>query len=446
MSQGSILAIDDEQNIRHLIKSEFSIEGYEVATAGSGEKGLRLFDTHGFDVVLLDINLPKLNGIETLRRLKQKSLTTEVIMITGYGDIKSAVQCIKLGARDYVTKPFKLDEIFALVKQVIKKDNRRLSDRQEKTTVPEREVSAESIRCPSNAMQPVYKLVKKVASTDKTVLIQGETGTGKDVLAQHIHLQSKYKNGPFVTLDCGLLSQNLAESELYGHRKGSFSGASESKLGLVEKSHKGTLFLDEIGNIDLELQKKFLRFLETRRFRRIGETKESQVDTRIILATNMDLQEAMEKGALRQDLFYRMDVIQISIPPLRDRSEDIECLVPHFLKMEATESEPKKISAEAIKMLSAYAWPGNIRELKSVINKGAILAESDTITADDLPNHLSFNKKELTRRLKTLQDVERDHILAVLEETGGNQSKASKILGINRKTLYKKIHKYKIFT
>jgi DNA-binding NtrC family response regulator len=445
MSQGSILAIDDEQNIRHLIKSEFSIEGYAVATAGSGEKGLRLFDTQGFDVVLLDVNLPKLNGIETLRRLKQKSSTTEVIMITGYGDIKSAVQCIKLGARDYVTKPFKLDEIFALVKQVIK-DNRRLSDRQEKATESEREVSGESIRCPSNAMQPVYKLVKKVAATDKTVLIQGETGTGKDVLAQHIHLQSKRKDGPFITLDCGLLSQNLAESELYGHRKGAFSGASESKLGLVEKSHKGTLFLDEIGNIDLELQKKFLRFLETRQFRRIGETKESQVDTRIILATNMDLQEALKKGALREDLFYRMDVIQISIPPLRDRSDDIECLVPHFLKMDAAESEPKKISAEAFRMLNTYAWPGNIRELKSVINKGTILAESDTITADDLPNHLSFNKRELPRRLKTLQDVERDHILEVLEETGGNQSKASQILGINRKTLYKKIHKYKIFS
>ena len=445
MSQSSILAIDDEQNIRHLIKSEFSIEGYEVATAGSGEEGLRLFDTRGFDVVLLDINLPELNGIETLRKLKQKSSTTEVIMITGYGDIKSAVQCIKLGARDYVTKPFKLDEIFALVKQVIK-DNRRLSDRQEKATESEREVSGGSIRCPSKAMQPVYKLVKKVASTDKTVLIQGETGTGKDVLAQHIHLQSKRKNGPFVTLDCGLLSQNLAESELYGHRKGAFSGASESKLGLVEKSHKGTLFLDEIGNIALELQKKFLRFLETRQFRRIGETKESQVDTRIILATNRDLQEALKEGALREDLFYRMDVIQISIPPLRDRSEDIECLVPHFLKMDAAEGEPKKISAEAFRMLNTYAWPGNIRELKSVINKGTILAESDTITADDLPNHLSFNKRELPRRLKTLQDVERDHILEVLEETGGNQSKASQILGINRKTLYKKIHKYKIFS
>jgi len=445
MSQGSILAIDDEQNIRHLIKSEFSIEGYEVATAGSGEKGLRLFDTHEFDVVLLDINLPKLNGIETLRRLKQKSSTTEVIMITGYGDIKSAVQCIKLGARDYVTKPFKLDEILALTKQAIKESCKPLDSENKFKELPA-DTEDLHIRCPSHPMRAIYALIKKVAPINKTVLIQGETGTGKDVLAQQIHDESKRKNGPFITLDCGLLTHHLAESELYGHKKGAFSGASESKLGLVEKSCNGTLFLDEIGNIDLELQKKFLRFLETRRFRRIGETKESQVDTRIILATNMDLQKAMKKGALREDLFYRMDVIQISLPPLRDRPEDIECLARHFLKMDAAESEPKKISAEAIRMLNAYAWPGNIRELKSVINKGTILAESDTITADDLPNHLSFNKRELPRRLKTLQDVERDHILEVLGETGGNQSNASQILGINRKTLYKKIHKFKIFS
>ena len=295
-------------------------------------------------------------------------------------------------------------------------------------------------------MQPAYKLLKKVAPTDKTVLIIGETGTGKDVLAQQIHCQSKRTAGPFITLDCGLLSQNLAESELYGHRKGAFSGASDSKLGLVEKSHNGTLFLDEIGNIDFELQKKFLRFLETRRFRRIGETRESRVNTRIILATNMNLQAAMKKGALREDLFYRMDVIQISLPPLRERPEDIECLALHFLKMEACDHEPQRISAEALGMLKTYAWPGNVRELKSVINKATVYSESDIITPDDLPAHLTINKETRFRRAKTLEDIEKEHIINVLEETGGNQSKASKILGINRKTLYKKIHKYKIFS
>ena len=445
MNEGKILAIDDEQNIRHLIKNEFSIEGFEVATAGTGEKGIRLLDNHSFDVVLLDIHLPESNGIEILKLLKQKSPNTEVIMITGYGDIKSAVESMKHGAREYITKPFKLDEILALVKQTIK-ENRRRAVRKERAKETEPDPDADYIQCPSSAMQPAYQLLKKVSPTDKTVLIQGETGTGKDVLAQQMHRLSKRKNGPFITLDCGLLSQNLAESELYGHRKGAFSGASDNKLGIVEKSHNGTLFLDEIGNIDFELQKKFLRFLETRRFRRIGETRELLVNARIILATNMNLQEALNKGALRKDLFYRMDVIQISLPPLRERPEDIECLALHFFKMEACDHEPHGISAEALSMLKNYTWPGNVRELKSVINKATIYSDSDMITPDDLPAHLTINKEASCHRSKTLEDIEKEHILNVLEETGGNQSKASKILGINRKTLYKKIHKYKIFS
>ena len=445
MSRGSILAIDDEQNIRHLIESEFSMEGLAVTTAGSGEEGLKLFDTEEFDVVLLDINLPKLNGVEVLKRLKQKSPDTEVIMITGYGDIKSAVDSIKQGARDYITKPFKLDEILALVKQAVKK-NRDYSQLQRKASEKDLEESLEYIICPSYAMRPAYALAKKVAATDITVLIQGETGTGKDVMAKQIHRQSKRNDGPFIILDCGLLTQNLAESELYGHRKGAFSGASERKLGLVEKSNHGTLFLDEIGNIDLELQKKFLRFLETRRFRRVGETQESQLDTRIILATNMNLQEALKKGDLREDLFYRMDVIQISLPPLRERPEDIECLARHFLQEDAFEIGPKRISGDALEILTAYPWPGNLRELKSVINKAAILTDSEIIRPHALPSHLALNKEVRRRPSRTLKDIEKEHIIKVLEETGGNQSKASEILGINRKTLYKKIHAYKIFS
>jgi len=445
MSRGSILAIDDEQNIRHLIESEFSMEGLAVTTAGSGEEGLKLFDTEEFDVVLLDINLPKLNGVEVLKRLKQKSPDTEVIMITGYGDIKSAVDSIKQGARDYITKPFKLDEILALVKQAVK-ENRDHSKFQRKASQKDLEESLEYIICPSHAMRPAYALAKKVAATDITVLIQGETGTGKDVIAKQIHRQSRRNDGPFITLDCGLLSQNLAESELYGHRKGAFSGASERKLGLVEKSNNGTLFLDEIGNIDLELQKKFLRFLETRRFRRVGETQESKLDTRIILATNMNLQEALKKGDLREDLFYRMDVIQIYLPPLRERPEDIECLARHFLQEDTFEIGPKRISGDALKILTAYPWPGNLRELKSVINKAAILADSEIIMPQALPSHLALNKEVRRRPSRTLKDIEKEHIINVLEETGGNQSKASEILGINRKTLYKKIHTYKIFS
>ena len=445
MNQCRILAIDDEQNIRHLIQNEFSLEGLNVTTAGSGEEGLKFFDTDSFDVVLLDINLPKLNGVEVLKRLKKKAPQTEVIMITGYGDIKSAVESIKQGARDYITKPFKLDEILALVKQAVR-ENRDHSKLQQEAVELGPEENLEYIMCPSHAMQSAYELAKKVAATDKTVLIKGETGTGKDVMAKQIHRQSKRQDGPFITLDCGLLTQNLAESELFGHRKGAFSGALERKLGLVEKSHKGTLFLDEIGNIDLELQKKFLRFLETRQFRRVGETQESQLDTRIILATNMNLQEALKKGALREDLFYRMDVIQISLPPLRERPKDIECLARHFLQADAFEIGPPSISVEALKILKEYPWPGNLRELKSVLNKATIFAASDIIMPHDLPSHLAINREVRRRWSRTLKDIEKEHIINVLEETGGNQSKASEILGINRKTLYKKIHKYKIFS
>ncbi|MCU0614036.1 MAG: sigma-54 dependent transcriptional regulator, partial [Desulfobacterales bacterium] len=306
MSNGKILAIDDEQFIRRLILNEFSLEGFDVITAESGEEGLSLFNDHYFDLVLLDIKLPRMDGIETLRRIKEISQEIEVVMITGFGDIKSAVDCLKLGAADYVTNPFKLDELLGLARQVISR--KQLEKEIHKKTIETKGVDTSKIvYCPSKAMKKVYEIAARVAPSDSTILIQGETGVGKDMLAQQIHLSSARKDGSFITLDCGLLSRNLAESELYGHRKGAFSGASETKIGLVERSDQGTLFLDEIGNIDLELQKKFLRFLETRRFRRVGDTKETQVNTRIILATNMDLYNAMEKGEIRKDLLYRMD-------------------------------------------------------------------------------------------------------------------------------------------
>jgi DNA-binding NtrC family response regulator len=445
MSDGRILAIDDEANIRRLIKNEFSLEGFEVITARSGEEGLRIFDDQKFDVVLLDMKLPRLNGIEVLKKLKQRASTTEVIMITGHGDIKSAVASMKLGARDYVTKPFKLSELLGLVKRAVS-DNKELIDPLKESNGITANFKGRFIQCPSKAMQEAYGLVRRVAATDKAVLIEGETGVGKDVIAVQIHSNSARKNGPFITLDCGLINQSLAESELYGHRKGAFSGATESKMGLVEKSNKGTLFLDEIGNIDEGLQKKFLRFLETRCFRRVGETREIQVDARIILATNMDLQDALSKGTLRKDLFYRMDTMCIFIPPLRDRLEDIEPLAKYFLAVDCDKRLRKKLSTETIRILTEYSWPGNIRELRSIINKAMIMAESNIITPDDLPTHINSNTRILAQRPQSLDDVEKEHIMAVLAKTAGNQSKAAEILKINRKTLFKKIHKYQIFS
>ncbi len=443
MSRGMILAIDDEHNIRHLLESEFTLEGYEVKTAKDGQEGLQLLDKHAFDVVLLDIKLPRMNGIEVLKRLKKKSPSTEVLMITGYGDIKTAVESLKLGAREYITKPFSLDELLGLVERVITGS----ANGNEVLVQPERvkygDKRSDFLRCPSRAMGAIYDLIDRAAPTENTILIQGETGVGKDVLAYQIHCNSLRKNGPFITVDCGLLNKDLAESELYGHSKGAFSGASERKTGLVEQSHGGSLFLDEIGNIELELQKKFLRFLETKKFRRVGETKEIEVDTRLILATNLDLSDAVQRGVLRQDLFYRMGVVELTIPPLRNRIEDIERLVGLFLK--DARGPQATIHPETLQVLGEYGWPGNIRELKSVINKALIFAGSGAIMAEHLPSNILANRKTLPRKPQTLEEVEKQHILAVLDTAGGNQSKASEILGINRKTLYKKIHKHKLF-
>jgi DNA-binding NtrC family response regulator len=445
MALGKILAIDDEKNIRHLIQSEFSLEGFDVQTASSGEEGLERFCQDKFDIVLLDLRLPKMDGIETLRKLKQKSSTTEVIMITGHGEIGSAVESIKLGARDYVTKPFKLDELLTLAKQVIQ-DRRVCLDDPKATARSVCRGGGEFIRCPSPAMAKIYKAVDRITPTDNTVLIQGETGVGKDVIATQIHQGSARRNAPFVVLDCGMLNQNLAESELYGHRKGAFSGADETKRGLVENSDKGTLFLDEIGNIDLDLQKKFLRFLETGRFRRVGETNEIQIDTRIIFATNVDLYDAVRKGRLRKDLLYRMNVVSLTIPPLRERTEDIPLFANKMIELYGGADSGMKISTEAMDILTHYSWPGNIRELKSVITKALIFADANIITADDLPRHLAVNRKVPTRQPKTLEEMEKNHIIAMLAESGGNQSQTAEILGINRKTLYKKIQKFKIFS
>jgi DNA-binding NtrC family response regulator len=443
MDRGKILAIDDEPNIRRLIQNEFQLEGFEVTVAKDGEEGLALLDQQTFDIVLLDIKLPRMSGIEVLRKLKRRAPLTEVFMITGYGDIKTAVESLKLGAREYITKPFKLDELITLVKELI-------PDAQKKgeTGLPAaaHPVSDETnfVDCPSKAMQAVYELMERVAPTDKTILIQGETGVGKDILALQIHLASQRREGPFITVDCGLLNSNLAESELYGHGKGAFSGARERKIGLVEKSHAGTLFLDEIGNIDLDLQKKFLRFLETKTFRRVGEIKEISIDTRLILATNLELQDAVHKGLMRRDLFYRMDVISIPILPLRKRLDDIEYLAKFFLQQESTRSSRLEFDPHTIEVLRAYSWPGNIRELRSVVSKAAIFAKSDVINPGDLPPQLLLGRKVPKQSPKTLEEVEKEYIAKILEEMGGNQSKAAAILGINRKTLYKKIFKHNI--
>jgi two-component system response regulator AtoC len=442
--RGKILAIDDEVNIRRLLTNELQQEGFMVTTAATGEQGLALADKERFDMALVDLKLPGMSGIDVIKRIRRMPWPVDTIVITGHGDIDVAVQSMKLGALDFITKPFKLSELIPLIDQVIKQ---KQADYQTAAPPPDSPgQNGQTIFCPSPDMQEIYTQIRRVAPTDATVLIQGETGVGKDVIAREIHLQSRRKKKPFVMVDCGLLNGNLAESELYGHKKGTFSGALENKTGLVVASDGGTLFLDEIGNIDLDLQKKFLRFMETRRYRRLGDITETFIDARIILATNMSLSDAARRGTFRSDLFYRLDVICIQIPPLRIRPADIPPLAKHFLAANAGPSgSPSRISPQAMDLLVQYPWPGNIRELRSVMFKTSLLTSSPVINPNDLPCLIASEDQGREQFEKTLGEVEKDHIMQILHKVRGNQSKAAKVLGINRRTLYNKIRKYDIF-
>ncbi len=443
--RGKILAIDDELNIRRLLTNELQQEGFTVRTAETGEEGLQLAAQESFDLALVDLRLPGMGGLDVIKHMKRMHSAPETIVITGYGDIKVAVESMKLGARDFLTKPFKLSELIPLADQVVKL--KRTRDQGDLSPASEPCDGEDAVVCASQAMKDVYQLIEKVARTDGTVLVLGETGVGKDVIACEIHRRSRRKLKPYVVVDCSLLTENLAESELYGHRKGAFSGASSNKTGLVAVADGGTLFLDEIGNIDLDIQKKLLRFLETKRYRRVGDVAENPVDVRIILATNRPLADAARNGTFRSDLLYRMDVICIQIPPLRDRPEDIPVLVDHFLKAnEGLTENPVQMSAQSMDLLKQYPWPGNVRELRSVIFKTLVLASSTVIGPDDLPYLIGSRKPPTEKLEKSLSEVERNHIIHILHEVRGNQSRAAEVLGINRRTLYNKLHKHEILT
>jgi DNA-binding NtrC family response regulator len=445
MSRGRILAIDDESNIRRLLANELEQEGFRVATAATGEQGLALVEKERFDLALVDLKLPGISGIDVIRRIRRMPFPVDSIVITGHGDIDIAVQSMKLGALDFIIKPFRLSKLIPLIDQAVRQ-KRALEQSGSPGSNPAGGCK-KRILCPSPAMQDIYSQIRKVAPTDATVLIQGETGVGKDVIAREIHARSRRRARPYIMVDCGMLNGNLAESELYGHRKGTFSGASENKKGLVAAADGGTLFLDEIGNIDMEVQKKFLRFLETRMYRRLGDIAETFIDTRIILATNMLLTDAARKGTFRPDLFYRLDVICIHIPPLRKRTEDIPVLAGHFLKANAgPDADPVRISPRAMDLLLSYPWPGNVRELRSVIFKTLLFASSSVIHPENLPSLVASRDPGTEPCEKTLGEVEKDHILHVLHKVRGNQSRAAKVLGINRRTLFNKIRKHDIFT
>lgn len=442
-----ILLVDDERVIREGIRRVLIREGYAVNTADSGKAALEKLALQRYDLVLLDVRLPDQDGLTVLRTIVQGEAYGQlpVIMITGYPEIETAVQSIKLGALDYLTKPFTPDQLKSCLKKALEHKQLMIMENQPLRSRMELLGGGGTLIGKSRTMQEVFSLIQKVAPTDSTVLISGPSGTGKELVARAIHQHSPRKNREFVAVDCSALVETLMESELFGHIKGSFTGAVHTKHGLFELADGGTFFFDEISNLSLNIQAKLLRVIQEREFHKVGSEKPFKTDVRIIASTNRDLREAIVRGGFREDLFYRLSVVPISLPPLRQRREDIPLLVEHFLKkFEKKRSTPLQgITPEALEVLLDYDWPGNVRELEHAIERLCILEEKNQIALSSLPWHLREKRPPdgglPATELLSLADLERSHILKVLDFTGGNRTRAAKILGINRKTLAQKL-------
>ncbi len=443
MVKRKILIIDDEPKMCKVLKFALEPEGYAVETAGSAEEGLARFEADPFDLVITDLKMPGRDGLYVLGEIKKRRPESEVIMMTAYATAQNAVEAMKQGAYDYIIKPFETDELKLKVRHIMEK--RRLSEEnvQLKQELKSR-YSLENMVGHSGAMQEVYKLVERVAPTDATVLIRGESGTGKELVAQAIHNLSPRAEEPFIAVNCGALPENLLESELFGHEKGAFTGADRMKMGRFELAGNGTIFLDEIGDMSPSTQVKLLRVLQSRTIERLGGTKTIPIKARTITATNRDLEAALEEGAFREDLYYRINVFPIFLPPLRDRREDIPELVAHFLKRFGRDEDA--IEGSALELLVNYRWPGNVRELENVIERALIMSTTAVIRAEDLPPHIRHlghrptvavgGAIEIPNEGLSLEQVERDLIQSALTKAGGNKSKAAKLLGITRRKLY----------
>lgn len=435
MSQEKILIVDDDPQIRTLLAERLKFHQYRVSTAEDGEEGLDIFEKEGADIVLLDMMMPKLDGMETLIRMKKQDPEVLVIMLTAFGTIEKAVESIKKGAYDFIPKPCEPEHILLTIQKALERKN----------LVSEKEYLKEEIDKKygmvwgeSSEMKKIKEMVQKVADTKSTILIQGESGTGKQVLARAIHNLSPRKDKPFVYVNCVALSEQLLESDLFGHEKGAFTGAYQRKKGRLETAHTGTVFLDEIGDISLVIQTKFLHFLESGEFERVGGTQTQTVDARIIAATNRDLNQRVEEKSFREDLFFRLNVISITLPPLRKRKEDIPTLASHFLQKFNREMKKRLTSIEpaALEIFLTYNWPGNIRELQNVLERAVVLAPGNTITSDLLPPQLSQKaKEEISPGIpldEALKKFKIEFISQTLSLTKNNQSKAAKLLGIQR--------------
>lgn len=439
-----VLAVDDEEPFRRLLKKELSRKGFSVEVAPDGETAVTLIRENAYDVVLLDIIMPGIDGVSLMKRLQADPEAPVIIVLTGKATVETAVEAMKHGAYDYLTKPYKLDELVIVINRAYEYGMLKIRNRQFQQELLRQEPPVDFIGR-SVKIRNILALVRKIAPTDSTVFIQGESGTGKELVANTLWHYSKRSGFPLIALNCATLSESLIESELFGHEKGAFTSAHQTRYGIVEVADKGTLFLDEIGEMPLGLQAKLLRFLDSGEFRRVGGNKTLSVDVRVIAATNKDLSDLIRTGGFRQDLYYRLNVINITIPPLRERKEDIPELSLYFLKKygQKLSKEISGFTPEATEALGSYDWPGNVRELENIIERAVILCDSGNISAEDLS--IPFVQAQRGQAVhSTLENVERDYIITVLKESNGNQSKASQILGIDRKTLYLKLKKYGI--
>jgi two-component system response regulator PilR (NtrC family) len=455
MLKDKILVADDEQSMREFLEIMFKKEGYHVSLASNGEEVLKLAEKEIFDLVLLDIRMPRLDGISALKKIKALSPETIVIMITAYASADTAIKAMKEGAYDYITKPFKLDEIKLIIKNALEKKNLQRENILLKQVVRER-YHFDNIIGQSSKMIVLYELLEKVAPTKTNILITGESGTGKELVAKAIHYNSPRKDKPFVTLNCGAIPEFLIESELFGHMKGAFTDAIATKKGLFELADEGTIFLDEISELPLLMQVKLLRVLQDREFKRVGGTEDIRVDVRIISATNKDLEEGVREKRFREDLFYRLNVIQIKIPPLREKREDIPLLTTHFLKKYSEELNKNisGISPEALRILLGYDYPGNVRELQNIIERAVALEISQELSAQNLSSYLDeqlpMKKRPLDLEIpnegidleKVVEDLERMLLLKALEKTKGIKKKAADLLRINFRSMRYRLEKY----
>jgi DNA-binding NtrC family response regulator len=447
----NILVVDDDQETRDLLREVLSEEGYEVVTSGSGEEALEIGKREFFDVIISDMRLgPSLNGLDVLRAYKSIQPESEVILITAFGSMETAIEAVKAGAFDYLSKPFKIEEVLLHVQRALGNRNLLRENRNLKRTLGS-QLQISSLVGRSPQMLEIYKKIGMVADSRSTVLISGESGTGKELVAKAIHYNGPRAGQRFYAVNCGALTESLLETELFGHVRGSFTGAVDNKRGIFEEASGGTVFLDEVSEMSPALQVKVLRAIEEQEVRRIGSNQVIRVDVRIIAASNRNLAQQVEEGRFRQDLYYRLRVIEIDLPSLRERREDIPLLVEHFLKKFGEERGRNfSVSPLALSALMSYAWPGNVRELENALESAVALNRSGTILPEDLPPKMRLETRGSSERLEDiyaglppLDEVEKRYLAHVLKATGGNKAKTAAILGINRRTLYRKIDEYR---